>query len=196
MRQIISTGLVALVVGALAGATVGALAQDEPATTTERAISPSAVSSINAHKVDGRHAVGSGASKTKRARKLVATNSSGYLPSNIVKPKWNLISGKPTVVTGIQVSLVINNQTISAGVSSSVSAACPAGSKVIGGGFSQSAYDVRITDSRPSGNSWVVYAESDASNARTIYGYATCMTTTPGGAISSAGTRVRPAAKK
>jgi len=49
----------------------------------------------NADKVDGRHAVGSGASKAKRARKLVATNASGRLPSNIVKPYWGAIKNKP-----------------------------------------------------------------------------------------------------
>jgi len=91
MRQILSTGLVALIVGALAGATVSAVAQS-PA---EPVIVPAAVSNINAHKVDGRHAVGSGASKAKRARKLVATNKYGLLPSNIIKPTWGSIKNKP-----------------------------------------------------------------------------------------------------
>jgi len=50
---------------------------------------------LNADTVDGRHAVGSGASKAKRARKLVATNRKGYLPSNIVKPYWGAIKNKP-----------------------------------------------------------------------------------------------------
>lgn len=39
----------------------------------------------NAHKVDGRHAVGAGASIDKRAGKLVATNKKGRLPNNIIK---------------------------------------------------------------------------------------------------------------
>jgi hypothetical protein len=38
----------------------------------------------NADKVDGKHAVGANATVAARAGKLVATNSSGYLPSNIV----------------------------------------------------------------------------------------------------------------
>ncbi len=95
MRQIISTAVVAVIVGAVAGATMGAVAQSGPAATTEQVISPATVSNINAHKVDGRHAVGSGASKAKRAGKLVATSSSGYLPSNIVKPYWGAIRNKP-----------------------------------------------------------------------------------------------------
>lgn len=39
----------------------------------------------NANKVDGKHAVGSGASLGKRAKKLVATNGAGYLPNNIIQ---------------------------------------------------------------------------------------------------------------
>ena len=78
------------IVIAVASATT--LAQgDEPA-----AIEPAA--GLNADTVDGRHAVGSGASKAKRARKLVATNSSGFLPSNIVKPKWGFIKNKPGIL--------------------------------------------------------------------------------------------------
>lgn len=38
----------------------------------------------NADRVDGKHAVGAGAPKAKRAGKLVATNSKGYLPNNII----------------------------------------------------------------------------------------------------------------
>lgn len=43
-----------------------------------------AVKVANADKVDGKHAVGAGASVTKRAGKLVATNSEGRLPDNII----------------------------------------------------------------------------------------------------------------
>ncbi|MDP3890156.1 hypothetical protein [Nocardioides sp.] len=39
---------------------------------------------VNAHKVDGKHAVGAGASVQKRKGKLVATNSAGRLPNNII----------------------------------------------------------------------------------------------------------------
>ena len=47
---------------------------------------PSVAAKIkNAHKVDGKHAVGAGASVTKRAGKLVATNRQGRLPDNIIR---------------------------------------------------------------------------------------------------------------
>jgi hypothetical protein len=85
MRGLISTALVAVVVSIVASATVSALAQSQP----------SAVVDINAHRVDGKHAVGAGASIDRRAGKLVATNSEGYLPPNIVKPLWSSIQDVP-----------------------------------------------------------------------------------------------------
>ncbi len=72
----------------IAVAAAPTLAQDDEPAAIELA-------AINADTVDGRHAVGSGASKTKRARKLVATNRYGFLPSNIVKPKWGFIRNMP-----------------------------------------------------------------------------------------------------
>ena len=43
-----------------------------------------AVFAHEADKVDGKHAVGAGASRDARAEKLVATNSKGELPTSIV----------------------------------------------------------------------------------------------------------------
>jgi hypothetical protein len=39
---------------------------------------------MNAHKVDGKHAVGARASPKQRAGKLVATDGSGSLPNGII----------------------------------------------------------------------------------------------------------------
>ena len=47
-------------------------------------VAQAAVSAINADKVDGKHAVGAGATVARRAGKLVATNGSGRLPDNII----------------------------------------------------------------------------------------------------------------
>ena len=100
----------------------------------------------NADKVDGRHAVGSGASKAKRAGKLVATNSKGYLPSNIVKPYWGAIKNKPASfadgvdnvgVAKIKITTVRNAVSAPAGQTRSALATCPPGSHVTGGGFAQ-----------------------------------------------------------
>lgn len=92
MRHILSTALVALIVGSLASITVGALAQSEPESDD---ISTAAVRVANSDKVDGRHAVGAAATKANRANKLVATNRYGMLPGNIVKPYWGMIRNKP-----------------------------------------------------------------------------------------------------
>ena len=51
---------------------------------------------MNSDKVDGKHAVGAGATPTSRAGKLVATNSSGRLPNNIIAkaPDSGLLDGR------------------------------------------------------------------------------------------------------
>lgn len=87
MRQLLSTALVACIVGALAGASFGAVAQ-APA-------EPIAPAAINADTVDGLSAVKATSKKAKRKNRLVAADAKGFLPSNIVKAQWGLISGKP-----------------------------------------------------------------------------------------------------
>ena len=47
-------------------------------------VAQAAVDAVNADKVDGKHAVGAGTSAADRAGKLVATNSVGVLPNNII----------------------------------------------------------------------------------------------------------------
>ena len=83
MRHLISTAIVAIIVSLLTVTAVGVIAQ-EPAQ-----VGPAAVRNINVHKVDGKHAVGASAGVSKRRNKLVATNSSGYLPNNIIKKARN-----------------------------------------------------------------------------------------------------------
>jgi hypothetical protein len=80
----------ALVLSLLGGSSAAVLAQPADEVT------PAA--GVNADRVDGKNAVGSGASIQQRAKKLVATNKQGLLPSNIVKPLWNLIQGIPGIL--------------------------------------------------------------------------------------------------
>jgi hypothetical protein len=54
-------------------------------TTGGPALATAAVDAMNAHKVDGRHAVGATASADERAGKLVATGATGSLPDGIIK---------------------------------------------------------------------------------------------------------------
>jgi hypothetical protein len=74
----LSAGAVVLLVGTPA---VGAMVYD----------------SMNAHKVDGKHAVAAGASLAQRGGKLVATDTAGRLPNNIIKkaPNAAKLGGAP-----------------------------------------------------------------------------------------------------
>lgn len=58
----------------------------------------------------------------------------------------------------------------------SASADCGARRRVLGGGFSQTAFDVQITDSQPNAhhNAWVVYARNQAAVERRVTVYALC----------------------
>jgi hypothetical protein len=47
-------------------------------------VTPAAVSNVNAHRVDGKHAVSSTQNLNQRKGKLMSFNSAGYLPANIV----------------------------------------------------------------------------------------------------------------
>ena len=98
MRQILSTALVAVIVGALAGVTAGTLAQAEPGSAVE----PTA-KVRNADRVDGKHAVAYTNKRGVRAGKLVATNARGLLPSNIVQPYWGYIKNKPGILADHQI---------------------------------------------------------------------------------------------
>src|SRR5262245_26149707 len=68
------------------------------AITASVVAAPAATAAVivaNSDKVDGKHAVGAGASRQSRAGKLVATDRSGELPSNIIEkaPDANTLDG-------------------------------------------------------------------------------------------------------
>jgi len=126
----------------------------------------------------------------------VATDNNGYLPSNIVKPYWANIKNKPTgFADGVDDVGVwkVTLSTVCAGVyvdgqsSRGVSADCPPGSQVVGGGFELGSQDLRINRSMPSGgDSWSVMATNDhpTSNSQ-LSAYAICLGTTPSGALKA-----------
>jgi hypothetical protein len=203
MRQILSTALVALVVAALTAVSVSALAQSEPATDSTT-ISPTAVSNINADKVDGKHAVGAEATILKRRGKLVATDKTGFLPSNIVKPQWKLIKGKPAGfadgvddgVTGLHVTQANGAKGAAFGPGDfgfAPLATCPAGSVIVGGGAAVSGITNGSTllVSRPDigTNGWTSLAQKDESGigtSSTLQNYALCLSVESGGPITTA----------
>jgi hypothetical protein len=152
-RRLVASGIaIALLVGLLA-TSVAAQPADEA--------TPAA--GINADKVDGLHAVRATGKKAQRKNRLVATDSTGYLPGNIVKPLWGLIQGLPAIladgqvswaellgipaafadgvdnegVTGIRITRVMSDPVVIApGAGGIAVATCPSG-RVVGGGFTQ-----------------------------------------------------------
>jgi hypothetical protein len=200
MRQILSTALVALIVGALAGMTASTIAQ----TPEEEAIAPSAVTVANADKVDGKHAVGYTIKKPKRAGKLVATNAGGMLPPNIVKPFWAAIQNKPAGfadgvddgVTGLKVTRVVSALGTAFGPGNlgfSPQATCPSGSFIVGGGASITGFvgQTELLSSYPvNATEWtaVAYKETTSSGNAQLQTFALCLSIESGGPITTART--------
>jgi hypothetical protein len=169
---------------------------------------------LNADRVDGQHAVKYSTKKSKRANKLVATNAAGYLPSNIVRPKWSYIKGKPASftdgqigwyevankpggfadnqdnagVTQVTIKHVRVNGTISGSSSRDFTVSCPSGYVVTGGGITQAGVNVRITDTSPWGKyGWVVTGFNLGLSPQDVSAYAICMITKPNGTLTIAG---------
>lgn len=208
MRHILSTAIVAVVVSLLTLTVAGAVAQ-EPTAEAERTITPSAATG-NADRVDGRHAVGFTFKRGARAGKLVATNASGELPSNIVRPYWGLIRNRPSIlsddkiswgevvgkpagfadgvddagVTAMHVRRLRTDYSVGPG-SFSRTVSCPAGSFVVGGGYENPVTSVTILRSYPDdGDTWTVYGVNGYGSNVILTVYATCLRSTPAGAIS------------
>ena len=187
MRQLLSTALVALIVGALAGATVSAMAQ-QPATDR-----PVVTAGVNADTVDGRHAVAATSVTKARANKLVAADKTGYLPSNVVKPRWGLIQGVPAGfadgsddgMTKLTITLVHEQIGIGASGQGIAYANCPSGSKVLGGGFDTSSYQMNVVASSPNGQGWYAAASNPTASTNALHAYAICAETTPYGLIAT-----------
>jgi hypothetical protein len=193
MRQILSTAVTAVIVSLLTLTVAGAMAQSEPPASSTT-ISPSAVSDINADRVDGKHAVGAGAKIRQRAGKLVATDKHGFLPRNIVKPLWPLIQHMPAGfadgvddgVTGLGVTTVTGSTSgvFGPGTSGFSTATCPVGSLLVGGGYQAGGFvEVgRAYEDNP--NRWFVEGLNTSTSAnRTITAYAYCLSVTPSSAI-------------
>jgi hypothetical protein len=79
-----------------------------------------------------------------------------------------------------------------AGTQTEVTASCPSGTKVVGGGEENTSYDraVNVNEGYPSGKSWVAYANNGGTIDNTAYAYAVCeqWSTTTGGYKIVAGT--------
>jgi hypothetical protein len=195
MRQILSTALVAVIVGALAGVTASTIAQ----TPEESAITPSAVRVANADRVDGKHAVSATKKLGLRAGKLVATNKYGMLPPNIVKPYWGYIKNKPAGfadgvdnegVTGVRVMTVTSTTPMVVANSAGIDTVdCPTGWVVVGGGhvFISGQVDAMVYDSRAKdADTWQIRVWKAETGSATVAAQAICMWAEPAGVTLAA----------
>jgi hypothetical protein len=198
MRQVLSTAIVAVIVSLLTLTVAGALAQSpEDQAIEPAAVGPAAVSKVNADKVDGKHAVGYTTSKTARKGKLVATNTKGLLPPNIVKPPWSGITGMPAGfadgidnagVTGVKLIYVEVPNTLAPGAQMADVAWCPPGTKVAGGGFWSGAFGFDLVRSQPRSDflGWIAGGRNTTGGSIDVATMAICMQTTPSGALTTA----------
>jgi hypothetical protein len=212
MRQLLSTALVALVVAALTAITVSAVAQS-PA---QPPLSPTV---LNADTVDGLDAVKATSQKAKRQGKLVATDAEGFLPSNIVKAKWGLITDKPAFLAdgvvgwnelagipegfadGIDdiglTRIIVGGASVSREIAPGtngevIQVPCPAG-KVVGGGFGGIMNSTHVNWSGPfdAFAGWEVEVSTAAGTvADAVWAYAVCLTTEPSTALAVAKAKV------
>jgi hypothetical protein len=75
-------------------------------------------------------------------------------------------------------------------------ATCPDSARVTGGGYYQSAFNLKVTDSRPEGSSaWKVWATKLDSNEATLTVYAICMSAYPTAVVANTST-FTPAKKR
>ena len=107
----------------------------------------------NSHRVDGKHAVGSSASSAQRAGKLVATNSSGKLPNNIIAKAndANKLDGRDSSeFLGDTVTVVQNFTNFASNNFGTGSVFCPAGYTATGGGVDPTnVLELAVTASAP-----------------------------------------------
>lgn len=149
-----------------------------------------AVYVANADKVDNKHAVGAGASMSARAGKLVATSSGGRLPNNIIAKAGNAdrLDGKDSTQLGVNgYQQVTAMSAFDSEAHKVVSAACPTGTRVVGGGAqvfptladaNREAAPIVIRMSAPSGDGlWSVIADETViyTQAWHVTAYAICV---------------------
>jgi len=155
------------------------------------------VAGLNADSVDGQHAVRYSTKKSKRAGKLVATNAAGYLPSNIVKPRWGYVKNKPAGfadnvdnvgVSGVTITRVVSGRvTIASGEYGTVSAYCPEGSVAVGGGFWADQLNAfRLASSKPGIALWSADGMNTSGFDVNIEAHALCIRVLPAAAFATA----------
>lgn len=90
----------------------------------------------------------------------------------------NVSAGVGNLVRTVTVESVSMPQSIITVTQRSVTATCPSGYTLSGGGYQVSGGGLgfgMVRQSRPSSNSWYVWAESDSTTSRTLYSHAQCL---------------------
>jgi hypothetical protein len=95
-----------------------------------------------------------------------------------VKIKVNLIALPPLAIAPTTNS-VLTQITIASGATGHATAACPAGSVLVGGGFAAGNNTVVYTESME-GNGWGVYAKNNSGSSQLLNAYAICLSNTAG----------------
>ncbi|MEH6464125.1 MAG: hypothetical protein V7771_09420 [Shewanella psychromarinicola] len=102
-----------------------------------------------------------------------------YANGNVSCELDNVSAGVGTIVNTLRVSSVSMPQSIFTVTQRSTTATCPSNYQLSGGGYSVSNGGLgagMVRQSRPSGNSWYVWAEADSTfSSRTLSSYAMCM---------------------
>lgn len=152
---------------------------------------PSAVAAaydaLNSDKVDGKHAVGVRATVAQRAGKLVATDSTGRLPNNIISkaPDAQKLDGRDSAAYLSNHERIMVESPFDGEQFKSVSVPCPEGKKVTGGGYHMSfgVGDVRWDNANVWNNhpateaAWLVSAYTPMAGNWQLSGYAICART-------------------
>jgi hypothetical protein len=119
----------------------------------------------NSDKVDGKHAVGYGASLSARKGKLVATST-----ANGRVPDSQKLQGRTWSKFLKDVVLVVQSSgSVNTGTFGTATASCPAGYKAIAGGVDpQNVFTMQVTSSAPTtGASARLYANADGTTKAT-----------------------------
>jgi hypothetical protein len=120
------------------------------------------------------------ATRTSTALPNVPTNTPAPTTSVPVATSTSTPTNTP-VVPHAASNQVLQQITVAAGASTGVTASCPAGSVVTGGGWaSNSAGTLDVYNSSQSGNGWQVYARNTSGSGQLLNAYAICLSGTSG----------------
>jgi hypothetical protein len=165
---------------------VAMLAAVAAAPTVAQKTDPSAegvfeAAGINADRVDGRHAVGPGAGRWQRAGKLVAADSKGFLPNNIIRKARNADKLDGLDSSRFLQALYRYRQSgaeteLAPGATQTMTLSCNAGDLAIAGGWQGSPGIVVMTSEPGEGpREWTLTFGNDWDTPQPVQPHAICL---------------------